>query len=432
MTTEEGREELERRRVEAVRAVLPEGVPALLSLAHEIELSLHLGYSIAAATTDMDDAVLDLLDSDDPVNQQVAAGLVNARSQTGDWLEHQTTARPTQAARLVLPLEATNDRLDLIEQFTPDNRSTETSRPGPRRRRCCRTARRGPSRAGRLFAAIDAVSLQRACGPGLIREVLMAPAGRESADSIEALRSAQYEVGRLLDSLEEAGTPSRDLADLEWFYLPLLTDERLPRALHQRLASEPDFFAEVISHTYKPDPSTEGTGEAAEEPQEQYQFSEACWHLTRDWRDSLPGAALGVTPDPEAMQEWITKIREELAKRNRAGIASLAIGEALAGRTTDEDGTWPCHAVRVVLEQEQDDNVEDNLAIARLNQRGVTSCGIYDGGRQERALAERYRKTADEIRDEWPRAGKVLDRIIASYEADARREDASAERQVRH
>jgi hypothetical protein len=84
-----------------------------------------------------------------------------------------------------------------------------------------------------------------------------------------------------------------------------------------------------------------------------------------------------------------------------------------------------------VLEREQDDDLEDSLVIARLNQRGVTSRGVYDGGRQERALAEKYRKTAAQIRDEWPRAGKVLDRIIASYETDARREDASAEKQVR-
>ena len=56
---------------------------------------------------------------------------------------------------------------------------------------------------------------------------------------------------------------------------------------------------------------------------------------------------------------------------------------------------------------------------------------FYDGGRQERQLAEKYRAWADQVRDEWPRAGKLLDLIVKSYEADGRREDGSAERQLR-
>ena len=35
-----------------------------------------------------------------------------------------------------------------------------------------------------------------------------------------------------------------------------------------------------------------------------------------------------------------------------------------------------------------DDHLEDQLVIARLNQRGVTSHDVYDGGKQERQLAD--------------------------------------------
>ena len=41
------------------------------------------------------------------------------------------------------------------------------------------------------------------------------------------------------------------------------------------------------------------------------------------------------------------------------------------------------------------------------------------------------RKAADDVRHQWPRTGKILDQIAASYEAGARREDVSAEWQVR-
>jgi hypothetical protein len=58
--------------------------------------------------------------------------------------------------------------------------------------------------------------------------------------------------------------------------------------------------------------------------------------------------------------------------------------------------------VRTVLEREQDTTLGEQFAITRLNQRGATVRGLYDGGRQERQLAEKYRAWADQVRDEWP------------------------------
>jgi hypothetical protein len=431
--TNQGREELERRRVEAVREVLDEGIDGVLGLVESAELPFYLGHSVAHATAELDDPVLELVDSDDSKTRQMAAGLVGVRSQTPGWLEEQVNKRPHQAAHLMLSLEATNERLDLIAGFAEDQQQLYWKNANPVRvvDEAVERYVDGLHGANRLFAAIEAVSLrQDAVGAEVVLAVLGAPASRESVDTLEALHSPQYEVGRLLDKLEDAATPFRDLAQLEWFYLPLLTEERLPRALHQRLANEPEFFAEVVSHIYMQDSPAEDTT-TDEVPDDEYQFNEACWHLSRDWREPLPGAIHGSAPDPDAMHQWVQQVREALAKRNRTGIASLAIGEALAGRTTDEDGTWPCLAVRTVVEREQDDDLEDQLAITRLNQRGVTSRGVYDGGKQERKIAEKYRKAADNLRDEWPRTGRVLDRIISSYEADARREDANAERQVR-
>jgi hypothetical protein len=426
---DEGREELQRRQVEAVREVINDGLDGVVKLAQGADLPHSVGYALAQATTDHDNAVLDLLDSDDPAERQLAAGLVTTRSQTAGWLEDAAGKRPHQAARILLALEATNERLDLLAACAEDQQAQYWKR-GDAVRVVDDAVERyvdGLLGAGRLFTAIDAVSLRRKeVRTEVVLAVLSAPTTRESTDTIEALLSPQYEVGRLLDLLEDAGTPSRDLAQLEWFYLPLLTEERLPRALHQRLATEAEFFAEVVSHMYQPDPPADDVA-ADEVPEDEYQFSEACWHLSRHWRDPLPGATHGGTPDAEAMHHWVKQVREELAKRNRAGIASLAIGEALAARTTDEDGTWPCLAVRTVLEREQDDDLEDQLAITRLNQRGATVRGMYEGGKKEWKLAAKYRKAADELRDEWPRTGKVLDRIISSYEAAARREDGNAE-----
>lgn len=435
MTTEEGRRELQRRRVEAVTELLGEGVNAITQLAQDVELPYSVGTAVAQATTDHDEAVLDLLDSENSRIRDVAYGVIGVRAESHAWLEKAVGKRPNQAALILLQLDATDEVLDLVDGLSDDQERRYWSQLDPIRgaRGAVERATGGLIAADRPFSAIDALGLRQE-QPGsseLVLKTLSAPLTNKTAESPQVLRSAEYVVGQLLDQLEEANVGTDDLSTLEWFYLPLLADERLPRALHQRLADDPAFFAEVVSHMYQPDPPTDEEIMAGDLTPDEYQFSDACWQLMQNWRDPLPGAVYGSSPDPDRMHAWVLQVREELAARNRAGVASLVIGDALAGRTTDEDGVWPPLAVRTVLEREQDLRLEEQLAIARMNQRGITFRGVYDGGSQERKLAERYRAMADRVRNEWPRSGKLLDLIVKSYEADGRGEDGGAERQLR-
>jgi hypothetical protein len=450
-TTTKGRDELQRRRIEAVEEVLGDGIDGVLTLAQAVELAHSVGHAVGQATTDLDDQILDLIDSDDLKSQDLAVGLVGLRSQTPGWLAQTVEQRPDQAGWLLLTQEATSGILDLVAGISEDQHDLYWSRVEPVRRRHDALERfvDGLLAAGRPYSAIDAVSFKD--GPAsqdLILRVLRAPMTGTQENPM-VLRSAEYDIGKLLDELEAAGASRDHLASIEYFYLPLLTEERLPRALHQQLADDAGLFADVVSRMYMPDPppetdptpaaerggeeadQTSGEGAGDEQPADEHQFSEACWTLIRSWREPLPGATYGTTPDADRMHTWVLKAREQLAERNRAGIASLAIGEALACTTTDPDGTWPCEAVREVLEREQDDTLEHQLAITRTNQRGVTVRAVYDGGAQERTLATKYRGWADHIRDQWPRTGRTLDQIAASYEADARREDETAERHMR-
>ena len=309
--------------------------------------------------------------------------------------------------------------------------------------------------ADRPYSAIDGISMRlNDLVPAEVTLAAMrAPMGG-TQEHPSVLRSPEYVIGSLQDQLEVAGVDSEDLARLELFYLPLLTEERQPRALQTKLATDPEFFAEVVAQVYRPDDELKdelgedvadataevvGAGETAESAgsggsaadavdSDEHRFSRVCWELLYEWHDPMPGTVPGSTPDADLLHTWVTKAREELAARRRGGIASMMIGEALAGTATDEDGTWPCLAVRDVLEREQDHDLERHLSISRRNQRGVTVRNPYDGGAQERELAVKYRDWADAVRDQWPRSGRLLDEIANDYESDARREDQQAER----
>lgn len=60
--------------------------------------------------------------------------------------------------------------------------------------------------------------------------------------------------------------------------------------------------------------------------------------------------------------------------------------------------------------------------------RGVTSRSPREGGKQEPALAEKYRGWSKATAFDWPRTSSILENLAKSYEEDARSQDESAER----
>jgi phosphate-selective porin len=81
-----------------------------------------------------------------------------------------------------------------------------------------------------------------------------------------------------------------------------------------------------------------------------------------------------------------------------------------------------------LLELLQNSNVESGLQTAVLNRRGATTRALDEGGVQEKELVEKYRRMAEQVADGSPRTAVIMRSLATSYEADARREERSAER----
>ena len=445
-------EELAAAREAAVRRAIAEtGLGGVLQMAGEVEMPWAVGTTLADVTDEVDEDVVDLLGGEDLPAHQMAAGFA-ARRQDNDrgWLAQMIAGRPDQAVPLLLTAEIDQPILDLVDGLTEEVRGQYWSQVQPWRTPDSlidEVIRRLLDR-GRPFSAM--VLLQDRAGSrpfpaALALEVANAPRNSPPSERLDAIPSPQYVIGEVLEKLASAGVGDDDLATLEWFYLPLLDHRRTPDALHRRLAKDPEFFAEIVSLVYRAEPEDDAAttgpadsattdaipdsgGDSDAAPKSQEHVTRAAWTLLHEWRSPLPGTDGGELPTSEQAQAWVTAARAALASRRRGHVASVVIGEALSGPFTDVDGVWPSEPVRAVLEHEQDRRLEEGFAIGRFNQRGVTFRSPYSGGDQERLLARQYREWADKIRDDWPRAGAVLDDLANGYEADARREDASAER----
>lgn len=79
-----------------------------------------------------------------------------------------------------------------------------------------------------------------------------------------------------------------------------------------------------------------------------------------------------------------------------------------------------------VIERLANDDIDKHLYLAIYNSRGVTWRGYFDGGQQERNLANHYAEMAQKVLPHSYRLKRVFDNLEQSYLADAERMDKEA------
>lgn len=232
-----------------------------------------------------------------------------------------------------------------------------------------------------------------------------------------------YQVATLLNRLEESNPDSEALVQFDWAFFPLLEhSERTPNALYRQLQSNPREFAKLVCSVYR-------AADSDDEPSDDIpaHVRHVAWSVLQEWR-RLPGLDEDNRVDADALRVWVIEARRLLADENRADVGDVCIGELLSSSPMGDDGAWPAEPVRELVEEISSERLESGLRTGIYNSRGVTVRGPYDGGKQERDLAEKYQAWALQIEGRWRRTGRLLHDIADGYELDARREDEQAER----
>lgn len=261
--------------------------------------------------------------------------------------------------------------------------------------------------------------------PGMIQRALRAALEPNLSEALPP-GSLDYAIGSLLDYLAAAETDLDVMFELEWAYLPLLQYTRQPHAIYRQLALDPDLFADIVCYMFRAKNDAQPSKKADADEVDESRYSR-CWAILHDWR-RLPGMQEDGSVDLSVLSAWIQRARSLLIERDRADIGDECLGQLLSGSPAGTDDAWPCEAVRSVIETTKSRHLESGVEVGRFNARGVTSRGMFDGGKQETALANQYRQWAEIVGAQSPRTGRLLRRLADSYARDARREDDSAER----
>ena len=125
---------------------------------------------------------------------------------------------------------------------------------------------------------------------------------------------------------------------------------------------------------------------------------------------------------------WVNSARAICAESGHLDVCDSHIGQMLAKEPEQENADWPGIATRDVIDEIDSEALTRGFEVGIHNKRGVYSKSIGEGGAQERTLAGRYEKYAQNCEMEWPVTAAALRRVAKAYEAESEREDERADR----
>jgi hypothetical protein len=237
----------------------------------------------------------------------------------------------------------------------------------------------------------------------------------------ELSQMSPYHIGQLLDYLVEEGVSDTEVAGFEFGFYRLLEHHRQPARLNRVLARDPDLFVDLVKRVYR----------AKNEPRREKSESDSnmatqAWWVLQGWT-GFPGQSDNEVFDTELLVNWVQTARLMLSDADRGDIGDEVIGEAFGRSPLGTDGVWPAEPVRELIEAIGSRELENGLIIGRLNSRGITSRGVYEGGKKERDLAHNYYAWSKDTKVKWPRTSRILQSIAESYDRDAKQQDIEAE-----
>ena len=277
--------------------------------------------------------------------------------------------------------------------------------------------------SGRSLSALELMWSRSVSDELVIRTLKQIPIDWSNGTDIvnSALGYRCADIFKRLDA--SANVSDEVIARLEIPLSEVIREYRPDLALYRVVLRSPNVFADLITLVFK-------RADGADDPDLDNQVSperfSLLYRILSELR-GLPGMADDGTIDSETLTAWVSEARRLCTERDRRDIGDQKIGAVLANAPVGDDGVWPCEPVRDLLDAlPEREHIGIGFHTGRYNQRGVTSRGVYDGGAQERKLAEGYRSDASMMASRWPFTAKLLREIADGYDAEAHDMDSRA------
>ena len=229
-----------------------------------------------------------------------------------------------------------------------------------------------------------------------------------------------YKTVEVIQRLQKSDNADQTaLFKIEWNFLPWLDkfSDGSPVTLEKKLASDPAFFAEVLSLVFR---SRNDEKPPAQELDERRQYlARNGYKLLSEWQRA-PGIQDDGSFDVDMFNSWIEETRKITEESGHAEVAQIQIGHVLTRAPKDPGGLWIHEAVANLLNQRSTNVMRSAFTTQLFNDRGVHG---YTAGKDELKLAKENRERADALDEKgYSRFGTAMREFAKSYERQAERE----------
>lgn len=424
---EEQRQKIEVRRQQAIEDLLVYGgIDTVIEFAESVESPSHVGHSLGViAEAEIDVRILPaLLETGNKKLAQFASGYVWSRQQGQGWVWVDGLDKSgwslSQMGQFLSCLPFTEEAWDRATAWLGNSEGEYW----------VRTSANPYHTDGDIGAAIDKL-IEYGRPHAAINCLHRMPYNKHPLDktrSVKALLAAvssaepsysmdTYHIVAIIKALQnDSGTDPDDLFRVEWAYLPLLDQHggASPKLLENRLASDPEFFCEVIRLIYRSKKEDKSEKEPSEK---ENSIATNAWRLLHEWR-TQPGMQHDGVFSREQFTKWLKYIKESCAESGHLEMALRYIGQILIYCPPDPDGLWIHRAAADSLNDKNAEEMRNGFSAAIFNSRGAHI--VDPTGKPERELAEHYRQKAKDIEDAgYHRFAVTLRSLAESYDRDA-------------
>jgi hypothetical protein len=243
----------------------------------------------------------------------------------------------------------------------------------------------------------------------------------------EPIRWDSHQVQTLFEALDERkDLDIKTLSRLEWLYLPALASYasgRKPKVLHNELATNPQFFIQVVNELYRPEHQEDN--EVVPEKIEEPKLAQLAYRLLDSWK-TIPGVEDNGSINHQVLKDWVNQVRALGKESKRLQSVDGVIGQVLA-HYPEGSQPWPPNEICDILQSVNSEKMLSNFGASTMNKRSFSSRGPFDGGEIERGHAKFFRKLAAEHQNKFPAVAEVLNNIAKTFEQRAKRIDEEAE-----
>ncbi|MBP2659523.1 MAG: hypothetical protein H6Q69_2555 [Firmicutes bacterium] len=239
-----------------------------------------------------------------------------------------------------------------------------------------------------------------------------------AVNSSESLNTMDmYHIVEIIKYLQDDSNANpEDMCKLEWAYLSLLDEhnDATPKFLENQLASNPEFFCQLIRllyHSKKEDKPKKNSSN-------QENLATNAWTILNRWK-MTPGKQPDGTFVGTEFTKWLDYVKKVCTESGHLEVALAHIGQILIYCPPDPKGLWIDQTAADVLNAKDAEEIRRGFYLGILNLRGV-HC-IDPTGKPERELAEQYRQKADKIENAgYYRFSATINSIADYYDGEAK------------